>query len=63
MSEEHIEDLQKRISFDLRAKNADSFEEFRLALADKLGFDISPSKAVLWAIHRLKTLEGNDQEE
>ena len=49
---------QKRISFDLRGENAETFEAFRLSLASKLGFNISPSKAVLWVIHRLKTLEG-----
>jgi len=42
---------QKRISFDLRGENAEAFEIFRKKLAAKLGFNISPSKAVLWLIH------------
>lgn len=57
MNEDGVEGAQKRISFDLRGKNAMTFEEFRVDLAKALGFDISPSKAVLWALHRLKTLE------
>jgi hypothetical protein len=51
LSEEVKEIPQKRISFDLRGENAESFETFRIKLAGKLGFNISPSKAVLWLIH------------
>ena len=54
---------QKRISFDLRGENAEAFEKFRLALAKKLGFNISPSKAVLWSLHRLKNIESMTEEE
>jgi len=51
---------QKRISFDLRGQNAFSFEAFRLSLAKKLGFDISPSKAVLWLLNQSKK-EGEEE--
>jgi hypothetical protein len=54
-------DQQKRISFDLRGENAEAFEEFRLALAKKLGFNISPSKVVLWTLNRLKNLESVEE--
>ena len=56
-------DQQKRISFDLRGENAEAFEKFRLALAKKLGFNISPSKAVLWSLHRLTSIENIVEEE
>ena len=56
-------DQQKRISFDLRGENAEAFEKFRLALAKKLGFNISPSKAVLWSLHRLKSIEKIEEEQ
>jgi hypothetical protein len=51
LSKEVKEIPQKRISFDLRGENAEAFEAFRIKLASKLGFNISPSKAVLWLIH------------
>ncbi len=51
---------QKRISFDLRGESAESFEEFRKDLAKKLGFNISPSKAVLWLLRQSE--KGGDTE-
>ena len=48
---------QKRVSFDLRGANAVLFEEWRKALSEELGFDISPSKSVLWMIHQLRKSE------
>jgi hypothetical protein len=42
----------KRVSFDLRGENAEAFEAWRKNLSSKLGFDISPSKAVLWLLHQ-----------
>ena len=57
MSSENKSNPQKRISFDLRGDNAVAFEEFRQAVAEKLGFDISPSKTVLWAMNQVKRPE------
>jgi len=45
-------DKTKRVSFDLRGENAEAFEAWRKELSSKLGFDISPSKAVLWLLHQ-----------
>ncbi len=55
MSENTKEVQQKRISFDLRGEKAEAFEEFRKGLAETLGFNISPSKAVLWLLRQSKT--------
>ena len=55
MSEEVKEVQQKRISFDLRGENAEAFEAFRKDLAERLGFNISPSKAVLWLLQQSKS--------
>ena len=44
----------KRISFDLRGDNAEAFELFRKGLAAQLGFNISPSKTVLWLLQQAK---------
>ena len=55
MSEETKEVQQKRISFDLRGDNAEAFELFRKGLAAQLGFNISPSKTVLWLLQQAKT--------
>jgi|TARA_B100000131_G_scaffold225500_1_gene217096 hypothetical protein len=60
MSEITKEVQQKRISFDLRGDNAEAFEAFRKDLAEKLGFNISPSKTVLWLLQQAKT--GGDGE-
>jgi hypothetical protein len=60
MSDKTNEIQQKRISFDLRGDNAEAFEKFRKELADILGFNISPSKAVLWLLRQSKT-GGNDE--
>ena len=55
MSEETKEVQQKRISFDLRGDNAEAFEFlFRKGLAAQLGFNISPSKTVLWLLQQAK---------
>lgn len=48
---------QKRVSFDLRGDHADLFEDWRAKLSEDLGFEISPSKAVLWMINQLKKSE------
>tara|TARA_Y100001963_G_C6741470_1_gene429212 strand:- start:102 stop:296 length:195 start_codon:yes stop_codon:yes gene_type:complete len=53
---------QKRISFDLRGENAKAFEDFRVKLAEKLGFNISPSKTVLWALRQLNKEEGDNND-
>jgi hypothetical protein len=47
----------KRVSFDLRGEHAELFEEWRKELSDELGFQISPSKAVLWMINQIKKSE------
>jgi|TARA_B100000035_G_scaffold281707_1_gene262787 hypothetical protein len=49
----------KRVSFDLRGENAEAFEAWRKVLSSKLGFDVSPSKAVLWLMHQDQ--KGGDQ--
>ena len=47
----------KRVSIDLRGKNAEYFEEFRKWLSEDLGFEVAPSRAVLWAVKRTMPLE------
>jgi len=47
----------KRVSFDLRGEHAELFEEWRKGLSDELGFQISPSKAVLWMINQIRKSE------
>tara|TARA_B100000900_G_C20442623_1_gene659681 strand:+ start:320 stop:505 length:186 start_codon:yes stop_codon:yes gene_type:complete len=61
MSDDKKEIQQKRISFDLRGDNADAFEKFRKELADTLGFNISPSKAVLWLLRQTTKTGGEDE--
>tara|TARA_B100000287_G_scaffold6882_3_gene6689 strand:+ start:4349 stop:4564 length:216 start_codon:yes stop_codon:yes gene_type:complete len=48
---------QKRVSFDLRGENAVDFEAWRKSLSNELGFDISPSKALLWLLNKVRREE------
>jgi len=48
---------QKRVSFDLRGENALDFETWRKSLSVELGFDISPSKALLWLLNKVRREE------
>ena len=47
----------KRVSFDLRGENAVDFETWRKSLSNELGFDISPSKALLWLLNKVRREE------
>jgi hypothetical protein len=48
---------EKRISFDLRGKNAEAFRRFQEELSKELGFNVSPSKAVLWVMKKMQDME------
>jgi len=48
---------QKRVSFDLRGENAEDFEAWRKSLSAELGFSISPSKALLWLLNKVRREE------
>jgi len=48
---------EKRISFDLRGKNAKVFRLFQERLSEELGFNVSPSKAVLWVMKKVQDME------
>ena len=51
------ETKQKRVSFDLRGENAEDFEAWRKSLSAELGFSISPSKALLWLLNKVRREE------
>ena len=46
------EQTNTRVSIDLRGSDAIAFMEFRDRLSRELGFDISASKAILWAMKK-----------
>ncbi len=52
MKEAKEKTATKRVSIDLRGENATYFEEFRSKLSAELGFEVSASRAVLWAVKR-----------
>jgi len=41
----------------LRGENAVDFEAWRKSLSIELGFDISPSKALLWLLNKVRREE------
>ena len=43
----------RRLSIDLRGDNVETFEAFRRALAKELGFEVSATRAVLYAINKV----------
>ncbi len=46
------EPTNMRVSIDLRGGDAIAFDTFREILSKELGFDVSASKAVLWAMNK-----------
>lgn len=60
---EHLRKKPKRISIELRGDNANVFEGFRKELSAELGFNITASMAVLWAIKQAALKADSDEVE